>query len=343
MALGPAEVHPEQHLGPIGGLGATRPGADRDHRVLRVVVAREQEQRPLAPELAVERVCLALDVRLGIGVGGLDEQVDQLDQIRCALLQGSPQGDLLAQTLGLAQDLLRRPLVVPEPGFAGSPVELGQVLALGGEVKDAPRSTRSARPGREWTQRPLGAHLEILEQDRTKLDQPQGRLAPCDDGVHAGTVAVVGADSTVAITVEGGGVAAGSAIPFARDQIHELGFLSLLHGSLSLALRVSVGRTVRDAGASRTWLATSRGAATPGPWRRRTAAEYRRAIHARQGGSSVSRRICWKVAGRRDEFDPPVASGLLDRGSLTGEEVDRQRPQLVGRRRQRSWDVTPQR
>ena len=70
--------------------------------------------------------------------------------------------------------------------------------------------------------------LEILEQDRAQLDEPQGRLAPGDDGVHAGTVAVVGADPAVAIAVEGGGVAAAPAITFAGDEIDECRFLGLL-------------------------------------------------------------------------------------------------------------------
>ena len=45
MPLGPAQVHPEEHLGPVGGLGAARAGADREDRAARVVLAREQEQR----------------------------------------------------------------------------------------------------------------------------------------------------------------------------------------------------------------------------------------------------------------------------------------------------------
>jgi hypothetical protein len=50
----------------------------------------------------------------------------------------------------------------------------------------------------------------------------------------------VGTDAAVAIAIERGGVTAGSAIPFASDEIHELGFLSLLHiPSLSL---FAVGR-----------------------------------------------------------------------------------------------------
>src|SRR5204862_7695616 len=52
------------------------------------------------------------------------------------------------------------------------------------------------------------AGLEVLQQDRTELDEADRRLAPGDDGVHAGTVAVVGAHAAVTVTVEGGGVAA---------------------------------------------------------------------------------------------------------------------------------------
>ena len=75
--------------------------------------------------------------------------------------------------------------------------------------------------------------LEILEQDWPELDQPKGGLAPGDDGVHAGTVAVVGTDAAVAIAVECGGIAARAAIALAGDQIDERRFLGLLHVSLS--------------------------------------------------------------------------------------------------------------
>src|SRR4029079_15113645 len=111
---------------------------------------------------------------------------------------------------------------------------------LGGEVKDAPRSTGSAPRVPGWRSRPSGAHLDFLEQDRTEFDQPQGGLAPGDDGVHAGAVRVVRADAAVAVTVQGSGVAAGSAVPFAGDQIDELGFLSLLH--VPSLLRLPRGR-----------------------------------------------------------------------------------------------------
>ena len=88
--------------------------------------------------------------------------------------------------------------------------------------------------------------LEILEQDRAQLDEPQGRLAPGDDGVHAGAVAVVGTDAAVAVTVEGGGVTAGPTVPFAGDQIDERRFLGLLHVSLSLLGRWGAARGLGD-------------------------------------------------------------------------------------------------
>src|SRR6185503_16696615 len=43
MALGPAQVHPEQHRGPVGRLRAAGPGADRQDRRTAVVLAGEEE------------------------------------------------------------------------------------------------------------------------------------------------------------------------------------------------------------------------------------------------------------------------------------------------------------
>src|SRR6185503_21042279 len=40
MALGPAQVHPQEHLGPVGRLGATRARADREQGRALVVLAR---------------------------------------------------------------------------------------------------------------------------------------------------------------------------------------------------------------------------------------------------------------------------------------------------------------
>jgi hypothetical protein len=71
--------------------------------------------------------------------------------------------------------------------------------------------------------------LEILEQDRAQLDEPQGRLAPSDDGVHAWAVGVVGADAAVAVAIERCSVAAGPTVSLTCDEIDERCFLGLLH------------------------------------------------------------------------------------------------------------------
>ena len=209
VALGPAEVHPEEHLGPVGRLGAAGAGADREDRAALVVLAGEEEGGPLAAEVAPRaRRPRGRARRSARGRRTPRRARGSSRRSSARRLEAAPQLDLGAQAVGLAEDLLGGPLVVPEAGLAGQRLELGDAAFLGLEVKDAPRSTGSARPGREpWT-RPLVAGLEVLEQDRTELDQPQGRLAPGDDGVHAGAVAVVGADAAVAVTVEGGGVAA---------------------------------------------------------------------------------------------------------------------------------------
>jgi hypothetical protein len=257
MSLRPSEVHPEEHLGPVGRLGASGTRADREDGAAAVVLAGEEEERALASEVLLEGGDVPRELGFEVPVGAVGQQLRELGGRGRALLQPAPGGDLVAEALGLPQDLLRGTLVIPEAGSEGERVELGDAAILGLEVKDAPRSTGSARPDPGW-RRNRGSipDLEILEQDRTELDQPQGGLAPGDDGVHAGAVAVVDAHATVAVTVEGGRIAAGSAITLAGDEIDERSFLGLLHdGSLSLAL----GRTLAVGGRAATDLGRGAG------------------------------------------------------------------------------------
>jgi hypothetical protein len=232
MPLRPAQIHPEEHLGPVGGFGAAGAGADRQDRGAVVVLAREQQLRALPIEVPLEGIALAVALGGELGIAGfLDELAQGLEFVR-ACLEAGPQLDLGAQPVCLAQDLLGGPLVVPESGRAGQAFELAEAPLSFGEIKDAPRSPGSARPGRGRRRRPSVSDLEIVEQDRTELDESESRLAPGDDGVHAGTVAVVGAHAAVAIAVERRGVAATPAVALAGDQIDEGRFLGLLHDSL---------------------------------------------------------------------------------------------------------------
>src|SRR4029078_10277053 len=98
--------------------------------------------------------------------------------------------------------------------------------------------------------------LEILEQDRAELDEAQGRLAPGDDGVHAGAVAVVGTDAAIAVTVESRGATARPAVPLTGDEIDERRFLGLLQLVPLSVLGAGWGRGARG------WLETL---TDPGP------------------------------------------------------------------------------
>jgi hypothetical protein len=228
MPLRPPQVHPEEHLGPVGRFRAAGAGADRENRAAAVVLAAEEQGGSFSTEVALERRGGPIELRGQLRIAGLLNELEGREQIVDAGLEPAPQLDLGPEAVGLAEDLLGTSLVVPEPGFAGQRLELGDPAFLRRKVKDAPRSTGSARPGRGLWTRPLVPGLEVLQQDRTELDQAQGRLAPGDDGVHAGTVGVVGAHAAVAVTVERRCVAARSAVTLAGDEIDERCFLGLL-------------------------------------------------------------------------------------------------------------------
>ena len=86
-------------------------------------------------------------------------------------------------------------------------------------------------PGRGSGPDPLIPASGVLEQDRTELDETQRALAPGDDGVHAGTIRIVGTDAAVAIAVERSRITTVPAVALAGDEINESRFLSLLHES----------------------------------------------------------------------------------------------------------------
>ena len=178
----------------------------------------------------MERRGIAVQLSRELGVVRFGEEFDGGLEVGGTGQEALPGLDLGAESVGLAKDLLRGSLVVPEPGFEGQCVELSDAFLFRLEVKGAPRSTGSARRGRGSRTRPLVPGLEILEQDRAQLDEPQRRLASGDDGVHAGAIAVVGTHATIAVTVESGRIAAVPAIALARDEIDECGILGLLHG-----------------------------------------------------------------------------------------------------------------
>jgi hypothetical protein len=154
MALGPPQVHAQEHLGPVGRLGAAGARADGQDGRRIVVLAGEQERRPLAAELGAEGGGVPIELGLELGVGSFVEELDGGLEVAGTGQQVPPGGDLGAEAVGLAEDLLGAALVVPEPRLLGQRLELLDAGLLRLEVKDAPRSTGSARRGRGWRTRP---------------------------------------------------------------------------------------------------------------------------------------------------------------------------------------------
>jgi len=107
------------------------PGQTAEERAGRERTAGGQPGRKVVG-LQGERVGRALDVGLGLRVRGIGEELCELGDVVGALLDRAPEGDLLTEALGLAGDLLRLALVVPEPGLDGARVELRDADFLGG-------------------------------------------------------------------------------------------------------------------------------------------------------------------------------------------------------------------
>jgi hypothetical protein len=126
-------------------------------------------------EVAIEVLRRLVRLGLELGIARLLGELDRRFEVIGAREEPRPELDVGPDAVGLAQDVLCGPAVVPESRLRRARVELGQARLLAREVKDAPRSTGSAPPGRGRGQRPLVlGDPEVLEQDRTELDQPQG-------------------------------------------------------------------------------------------------------------------------------------------------------------------------
>src|SRR4051812_20888237 len=77
MPLGPAEIHPDEHLGPVRRFGAAGAGADRQEGAPLVVFAAEQELRPLAREVGFECPGLAIELRRQLGVARFLDELER--------------------------------------------------------------------------------------------------------------------------------------------------------------------------------------------------------------------------------------------------------------------------
>ena len=114
-ALGPAQVHPQQHLGPVRGVGAADAGGDGEHGGTLVVRSGELRLEARARDLIGERSEIAFDVWCDAGVRGRERR--ELAHVIDALAEPLPAIEALAQELEPLEGRLRASAIVPEPGL----------------------------------------------------------------------------------------------------------------------------------------------------------------------------------------------------------------------------------
>ena len=151
--LGPADIHPQQHLCPILRLGAAGTGMHFEIAVVAIGLARQQALQltssRLGAQLLERRLGLGDDCRLAFGFA----QLDQLARFVDFTLDPPVAVDRLVEPGALAQQLLGIRRIVPQTRILDLCVQLGEPPGRGLPVKDA----SSAAPTTfECRQRPLG-------------------------------------------------------------------------------------------------------------------------------------------------------------------------------------------
>ena len=125
VALGPAEIHPQQDFGPISGLGSACPGADGQEGVALVVFATEEQVAAGNAVLGFQYRSLASDVVQEALVVFLLGESEKLEGRPGARFQVPPELEFFAESLRFAKGLLRNPLIVPETRLADGSVKSG--------------------------------------------------------------------------------------------------------------------------------------------------------------------------------------------------------------------------
>jgi hypothetical protein len=138
VALGPAQVHAQQHLGPVLGLGAAGAGLDVDETVGRVHLAGEHAAELEAGEFLLEAFEVRADRIDGLRVVFLEGQIEEVPRVREALVELLEDADDPFEFGAFAAEGLRLVRVVPDRGFGEFEFYFGEPILAVGIVKDTP-------------------------------------------------------------------------------------------------------------------------------------------------------------------------------------------------------------
>ena len=134
-ALGPAQIHPQQHLRPVLGLGPSGARMDGHDRILAIVLAAEHFLDLAGLHFLIERLERLTELRVHgfAGFGPFDEH----GEVVALLPEGFDEGAILIESPAALKHFLRLGLVFPEIGRRGARLEARQFVKGSGGLKDS--------------------------------------------------------------------------------------------------------------------------------------------------------------------------------------------------------------
>ena len=137
VLLGPARVHPQQHVGPVLALGAAGAGMDFEVGIVGVGLARKQRLELAARHFNAQLLQRLLGFRNRVLILLGLAQVDHGELVVEFLLDAADRGELVLERGALLHHALRARLIVPEGGIFGLLVQLVEPPPRLVDVKDA--------------------------------------------------------------------------------------------------------------------------------------------------------------------------------------------------------------
>ena len=144
VPLAPAQIHAQQHLGPVLRLGAARARLDIEERIVRVHLAGEHAPELEHLELLGDAVDLADDVVERARILLFARELMQLACLVERLLDAVQRRDDGFELGALAAQILRALRIGPDGGILELAVDFLEALALDVIVKDTSAARRNA-------------------------------------------------------------------------------------------------------------------------------------------------------------------------------------------------------
>jgi hypothetical protein len=148
--LAPAQVHAQEHLGPVLRLGAAGAGLDVDERIRRIHLAREHALELELLDLRGKILDVGRDRRDRALVVLADGEIEQIAGLAERIGQRADAADDAIEVRALLAEILRTLRIVPDARVFELTCDLFEALRLRVEVKDTSVTTRRGWSGRRY-------------------------------------------------------------------------------------------------------------------------------------------------------------------------------------------------